>query len=486
MIPETPVIPGFHPDPSVCRAGDTYFLVTSSFEYSPGVPIFSSSDLRRWTQIGHVLDRPEQLENVNARPSGGIYAPTLRHHDGRFWMITTNVTNGPGQLLVTAEDPTGAWSDPLRIPEAHGIDPDLAWDDDGRCWLSWSGELPAGQQGILQAQLDPVTGLLLTEPRVIWRGTGGQFPEGPHLHRKDGYWYLVIAEGGTERGHAVTVARASAPNGPFEPCPSNPILTARGTDCPTQSTGHADFVQLADGSWAVLFLGVRPRGSTPAWHILGRETFAARLSWYDDWPRVDAALEPEPGDVFVEALTAEGIPLSFVSPSGLPADILHHEGGQWQLSGFVGRWQEHLFTSTRAKIAAGAGLELRVDPDHRVTVQVGPQSVRAVATIGGFPIELGEVAADGAATIELRTEPPPELEGTPQHGPDVVVARVLDGRAWRELGRIDGRYFSTEVAGGFTGRLIGLVAEGRAAHIYDLVYRGSDSYSALASEGGLG
>ncbi|MGV9384960.1 family 43 glycosylhydrolase [Nonomuraea sp. NPDC003707] len=487
MIPETPIIPGFHPDPSICRVGSTYYLVTSSFEYAPGVPLFSSGDLRRWPQIGHVLDRPEQLERVNARPSGGIYAPTLRHHDGRFWMITTNVTNGPGQLLVTAEDPAGPWSDPLRITDAHGIDPDLAWDDDGRCWLSWSGELPAGQQGILQAQLDPVTGSLLSEPAVVWRGTGGQFPEGPHLHKKDGFWYLVIAEGGTERGHAVTVARSSSPDGPFEPCPFNPILTARGTDRPTQSTGHADLVELADGSWAIVFLGTRPRGSTPAWHVLGRETFATRLSWEDGWPRVGAAIEPDRDEVLVEALTADGIPLSFVSPSGLPPDLLRIEGGRWHLgeNAFVGRRQEHLFTSTRAKVGPGAGLELRIDPHHRVSVQVGSQSVRAVATIGDMPIELGELIADGTSTIELRTEPSPEREGTPRRGPDLIVARVFDGREWRDLGRIDGRYLSTEVAGGFTGRFVGLLAENQDAVVHEFVYRGSDSYSALTETQGL-
>ncbi|WP_433510323.1 family 43 glycosylhydrolase [Nonomuraea sp. CA-143628] len=487
MIPETPIIPGFHPDPSICRVGSTYYLVTSSFEYAPGVPLFSSSDLRRWTQIGHVLDRPEQLERVNARPSGGIYAPTLRHHDARFWMITTNVTNGPGQLLVTVEDPAGPWSDPLRIMDAHGIDPDLAWDDDGRCWLSWSGELPAGQQGILQAQLDPVTGSLLSEPAVAWRGTGGQFPEGPHLHKKDGFWYLVIAEGGTERGHAVTVARSSSPDGPFEPCPFNPILTARGTDRPTQNTGHADLVQLADGSWVIVFLGTRPRGSTPAWHVLGRETFAAWLSWDDGWPRVGAAIEPDRDEVLVEALTADGIPLSFVSPSGLPADLLRIEGGRWHLgeNAFVGRRQEHLFTSTRAKVGPGVGLELRIDPHHRVSVRVGSQSVRAVATIGDIPIALGELIADGTSTIELRTEPSPERAGTLRHGPDLIVARVFDGREWRDLGRIDGRYLSTEVAGGFTGRFVGLLAENQDAVVHEFVYRGSDSYSALTETQGL-
>jgi xylan 1,4-beta-xylosidase len=274
-IPQTPVIPGFHPDPSVCRVGEYFYLVNSSFEYSPGVPLFRSRDLRDWTPLGHVLDRPEQLRVDGAGPFGGVYAPTLRHHDGQFWMITTNVSDGPGQLLVTATDPAGPWSDPVRVPDALGIDPDLAWDEDGSCWLTWSGEQPAGGHGIVQAQLDTGSGKLLTDPKGIWPGTGGKYPEGPHLYRRGSHWYLLIAEGGTERGHTVTIARGPAPDGPFEADPDNPFLTARSTDWPVQNTGHADLVERADGTWAVVFLGVRPWGTTPSWHVLGRETFAA-------------------------------------------------------------------------------------------------------------------------------------------------------------------------------------------------------------------
>ena len=153
-----PVVPGFHPDPSICRVGETYFLATSSFEYAPGVPLFASTDLRSWEQVGNVLDRPSQLDVSKAGPSGGVFAPTLRHHDGRFWMITTNWSDDGGQLLVHAEDPAGPWSEPVRIPAAIGIDPDLAWDDDGTCLMSYAGFGPQGGEGIVQSAIDPVTG----------------------------------------------------------------------------------------------------------------------------------------------------------------------------------------------------------------------------------------------------------------------------------------------------------------------------------------
>lgn len=138
--PANPVIPGFHPDPSICRVGDDYYLACSSFEYFPGIPLFHSRDLVHWTQIGNALDRPSQLRLPADMPSsGGIYAPTLRHHDGRFWLIVTNVSKGGGNLIVTATDPAGPWSDPIRLPGVPGIDPDLAWDEDGTCWCTFAG-----------------------------------------------------------------------------------------------------------------------------------------------------------------------------------------------------------------------------------------------------------------------------------------------------------------------------------------------------------
>ena len=177
------------------------------------MPIFRSTDLRSWEQIGHALDRPSQLDVSKAGPSGGIFAPTLRHHDGRFWMITTNWADDGGQLLVHADDPAGPWSEPVRIPSAMGIDPDLAWDDDGTCLMSYAGFGPDGGEGIVQSAIDPLTGEVLTERRWLWAGTGGKFPEGPHLYRIGEWWYLLIAEGGTERGHAVTIAAVAVAAG---------------------------------------------------------------------------------------------------------------------------------------------------------------------------------------------------------------------------------------------------------------------------------
>ena len=168
-------------------------------------------------------------------------------------MITTNVTAaGATTFFVTAEDPAGPWSDPTTVA-VNGIDPDLAWDDAGNCWVHFSG-----LGGIARCRIDPTDGRVLAGPERTWSGTGLQYPESPHLFQRDGTWYLMIAEGGTQQGHCVSIARGPSPVGPWESAPSNPILTNRSTDRPIQNTGHADLVQATDGSWWMVLLGVRP------------------------------------------------------------------------------------------------------------------------------------------------------------------------------------------------------------------------------------
>ncbi|MEU6504839.1 glycoside hydrolase family 43 protein [Streptomyces sp. NPDC046942] len=478
-----PVIPGFHPDPSVCRVGDDYYLVCSSFEYFPGVPIFHSRDLVHWTQIGNVLDRPEQLVlPLDAPSSAGVYAPTLRHHDGRFHLIVTNVS-GYGNLLVTATEPAGPWSDPIRLPDVPRIDPDLAWDEDGACWCT--------SAGVQQVRLDPTTGKVTGEPRQIWSGSPGSlYPEAPHLYHIGDYWYLLIAEGGTERAHAASIARGTSPNGPFEPCPHNPILTHRGIAHPVQNTGHADLVQGPDGSWWLVLLGVRPQGSTPSWHVLGRETFLAPVTWVDGWPVVgspDLAL-PAPSWPLHPATVparddfdAERLAPQWISLRDRPAELITtRERPGWltlRARGasmdekdvvFVGRRQQHLTCRSRALLdpAEGAGgLAVRLDERHHYEVEVADGEVRAVARIGGLRSVLGSrPAPDGPVVLRVDIASPQDLGlGT---GPDLVTLgfEEPDG-TFTALGALDGRYVSTEVAGGFTGRVIGVYAAAGTVHV---------------------
>ncbi|MBM7479145.1 glycoside hydrolase family 43 protein [Oerskovia jenensis] len=300
-----PVLPGTHPDPSVCRvpgvtradgtvAPDDYYLVTSTFEYFPGLPVFHSHDLVAWTQVGHAIHRTDQVDLSSVPSSGGLYAATIRHHDGTFYVVTTLV-HTPGQgghLLVTATDPAGPWSDPVWL-EGEGIDPSLFVDDStGRVWLTATrladpGEWE-GQTEVWLRELDLAAGALVGPEHVLWRGAlhGAVWAEGPHLYRVGDHYYLLASEGGTEHRHAVSVARADAVTGPYTGNPANPVLTHRhlGRDFPVVGVGHADLVETAAGEWWMVLLGSRPYGGY--FPNLGRETFLAPVVWEDGWPVV--------------------------------------------------------------------------------------------------------------------------------------------------------------------------------------------------------
>jgi alpha-N-arabinofuranosidase len=273
---KNPVIPGFHSDPSVCRVGEDYYLITSTFEYFPGVPVFHSKDLVNWEQIGHCIHRKEQL------PQGiNIFAATIRYHEGIFYMITTNLAGKTGNFYVTATNPAGPWSDPVWI-NVPGIDPDLYFDNDGKVYVI-SSEFQL-------YEIDIKAGKLLTEGRRVWYGTGGRYAEGPHIYKKDGWYYLMAAEGGTEEAHNVTLARSNNIWGPYTENPANPILAhanAAGQNNPIQGVGHADMIEAHDGSRWIVFHGYR-NISDKVHHILGRETCLAPVSWpKNGWPVVN-------------------------------------------------------------------------------------------------------------------------------------------------------------------------------------------------------
>lgn len=465
-----PIIPGYHPDPSLCRVGDDYYLINSSFEYAPGVPLHHSRDLVTWTQIGNVLDRPSDLvvRSGIAGASGGIYAPTLRHHDGLFWMITTNIHEvARGHLLMHAADPRGPWSEPVHIAGLIGIDPDIAWDDDGTCLVTWSDVMNGG---ISQAAVDPWTGAVLSAPRRLWNGTGGAHAEGPHLIRRGQWWYLLVAEGGTGPGHMVTIARSLSPQGPFEPAPSNPILTHRSTGDAVQSTGHADLAELADGSWALVFLGTRPRGTFPRWHTNGRETFLAGVDWVDDWPVVveDRFLAPARTSGFTDEFREPRLHPRWISPGTSPAafattgadGLALHRGRDVQSATatrlLAVRVEDELWRAT-VEADGDIALSVRIDDAHQIIVERHSGEIRVRVVIGPLDQVVARRPATAAVTLVVEATEYVADRGA-RRGPDLLRAGYLDGDGLVELATLDGRYLSTEVAGGFTGRVIGLEA----------------------------
>ncbi len=288
---DNPILSGYYPDPSICRAGDEFYLINSSFEWFPGIPIHKSRDLVNWELIGYAMDRNEQCFKGKIN----IFAPTIRYHDGLFYIITTNVGSG-GNFYITAKDPAGEWSNPTWLPDAPGIDPSIFWDDDGRCYYIGqqhaNPRLWTGHNHIWIQELDLKEGKLVGERKNVTSGhaANAMWTEGPHLYKIDGKYLLLLAEGGTSYHHAVTIFHSDNLWGPYTPDHANPILTHRhlGEDYHIYATGHADFVDTPNGEWWMVSLGKRLRNG----HVyLARETFLSPMK-LESRKRVTAE-EPE-------------------------------------------------------------------------------------------------------------------------------------------------------------------------------------------------
>lgn len=303
-----PILSGFYPDPSICRKGEDYFLVHSSFAYYPGIPIFHSRDLVNWQQIGSVLNRPSQLQVSGLGISRGIFAPAIEYNprNDTFYVITTCV-DGIGNFLVKTDDPfKGEWSDPILLPEIGGIDPSLFFDEDGTGYIV-NNDAPEGEpeyeghRAIWLHRFDPETDQTVGEAKMIIDGGVDKseqpiWIEGPHLYKIDGKYYLMCAEGGTSVNHREVIFRADNLNEPFIPYGDNPILTQKNLpeERPEKvtSVGHADIIDTPAGEWYAVFLGCRPYEGN--YYYTGRETFLLPVTWKDGFPVILPHGEPVP------------------------------------------------------------------------------------------------------------------------------------------------------------------------------------------------
>ena len=285
-----PIIPGFYPDPSICRVGEDYYLVCSSFELCPGIPLFHSRDLQHWEQLCYVMTPDNGFHVEKNCGNGGVMAPTIRYHRGTFYLINCNFSDR-GNFIVTAQDPAGPWSEPHWLTDVPGIDASIFFDEDGQCYImgtadNWPDGKGGLRQGIWAAKYDIEHFSMAGEPHALWGGAmaGVASPEAPHLYHIGKYYYLLIAEGGTEQYHSATIARSESVFGPYESCKANPVLTMRhlGQRAAIQNAGHADLVELPDGSWYAVFLASRLIGGESK--NLGRETFIVPVRWELDWP----------------------------------------------------------------------------------------------------------------------------------------------------------------------------------------------------------
>ncbi len=470
-----PVIPGFYSDPSVCRVGDDYYLVTSTFEYFPGIPVFHSKDLVNWEQIGHCIDRREQL------PWGiNIFASTIRYNRGKFYMITTNTGRG-GNFYLTADQPSGPWSDPVWI-DVPGIDPDLFFDDDGKTYVISSS--------FILYEINVATGEILTEGQKIWFGTGGRYAEGPHIYKKDGYYYLMAAEGGTEEAHSETIARSNTIRGPYTENPANPILyhaNAAGQNHLIQGVGHADMIQAHDGSWWMVFHGYRKSVSYPVHHILGRETCLAPVCWpKNGWPVVNgngtATVQMRCETLPLKAFPEKAARDEFIDSSlgwewnfiQIPADkssFLELGDGVLKLTGlpqrigetgspaFVGRRLQHMdFAATTSlefnpkNANEEAGLILINNGQHFdiLVKRTGNKRILYVK------LQFGSIVYSSKET-ELKDGPVQlQIKGDGA----TFTFSYSQGTETIDIEKVNTRYLSTETVGWFTGVYVGIYATG--------------------------
>ena len=479
---ENPILRGFNPDTSICRVGDDYYLVNSSFEYFPVLPIYHSKDLVNWKQIGHCLDRDSQLPLHKAPASGGLFAPSLRYHDGLFYIICTNVSGG-GNFFCTTKDPAGSWSDPIWV-NIDSIDPDIFWDEDGKTYF-----VTQGNEGIRITEIDIITGKVLSPERLVWGGIGGRFPEAPHIYKKDGYYYLLLGEGGTEYAHSATIGRSKNLFGPYESCPLNPIIThcnRIGQGNLIQGVGHADFVHASAGSWWTVFLGFRVTQQYAYYHILGRETFLAPIDWpKGGWPQVNGN-----GTVSLK-MEVQTLPLFPIEKAPVRIHFDQEKlGFEWQylrnpirenyslkekkgwlrintspytlneteaISLVCRRQTEHFFEAAThlefisSKDNEEAGITLIQNNTHHYDLFIRKKKDQYIVQLR---VKIGSHEYIASEKLLESNKINLKIIGEPLHYTFYYTEN--DTNEYKELGKLDTRYLSTEVAGGFTGVMIGL------------------------------
>lgn len=479
-----PVIRGFYPDPSVCRAGRYFYLVCSSFQYFPALPLFRSRDMIKWEQIGHCITRKSQLDLSGCRASGGLFAPTIRYNNGRFYVVVTN-TDGDGNFYLYTDDIEGEWSEPISV-DRGGIDPSLLFDGDKTYFMS-NGEDDFGESGISLCEIDIETGKVTSPCKCICKGTGGRFIEAPHLYHIGEYYYLLVAEGGTEYGHTECLFRSREPFGEYESCPYNPILTNRHLGgYMIQGAGHADITCDNNGQWWMVNLAFRQIDKWRQFHHLGREVFLEPIYWQeDDWFKVGSdgtsriefkaneyscthslTPPPYPGEKWsINPKTACYIRCPDYNnyKIGDNGEILLR-GTAEKLNGrgnvtFIGD-RQHEFDCTAAvevdvttvKSTVKCGLTAYMDENNHFDLIVAKFDnstvISGVINIGGVPLKMNEITVSGDRTeLMIRAE----AESYKLYG--------KSGGEWQQLAAMESKYLSSEVCEGFTGVVIGIFCE---------------------------
>ncbi|MDQ0223216.1 glycoside hydrolase family 43 protein [Streptococcus moroccensis] len=300
---QNPILRGMYPDPSIVRVGETYYMVNSTFEYFPGIALSTSTDLLNWTKLPSIVTNPEQADLRQSKSNEGIFAVCIRYHNGHFYVITTNFAEFKNFIIrgrLADDGQAIIWEDSRVVVDIFGIDPDLYFEED-KTYIQFTGYIDdKGTKAIQQVEIDLETGAIIRGPEVLTLGTGGRDVEGPHIIKKDGYYYLLMAEGGTGLGHMITMFRGQNLWGPFnEAAPKNPLFTNRDrADEPLQNIGHADIFQDTASNWWMTCLGTRP-AAVGFVHFtnIGRETLLYPVDWSGDWPVINGGVPSQVVDM---------------------------------------------------------------------------------------------------------------------------------------------------------------------------------------------
>lgn len=506
----TPILQGCYPDPSITKKGKDYYLVSSTFAMFPGVPIFHSNDLVNWKQIGHVLDRRSQLKVDSSGISAGIYAPDIKYNANNetFYMITTQFSGGMGNIVVKTKDPLKGWSDPYKL-KFDGIDPSLFFDDNGKAYVVhndapargkerynghriikiWEYDL-AADQVIAGTDKMIVDGGVDTSQRPIWI-------EAPHIYKKNGRYYLMCAEGGTGGWHSEVIFSSDRPTGPFVPAPGNPILTQRHFPADRKNkmdwAGHADLVEGPDGKYYGVFLGIRPNEKDRV--NTGRETFLLPVDWTGTWPVFENGLLPlkprlkMPEDVtnqtgqngffpngnftFTDNFTSEKLDYRWIGVRVPREEFINLSQEGLSINAFANNIKSRLATSTlfhrqqHSIFETAVTLKYTPKSDKELAGIVCYQSERFNYVFGvtkkehDYYLVLAKTTRGTTvlvASTKVDITKPIRLQVAAQ-GDDYRFNYSDNGAALQNLGgTVSGDVLSTNVAGGFTGALIGLYA----------------------------
>ena len=502
-----PILAGFYPDPSICKANDDYYLVTSSFAYYPGLPIFHSKDLVNWKQVGHAMDRPEQLPLNGAGVSRGLFAPAMSYYKGIFYIVCTLIDRG-GNFIITATNPAGPWSNPTYIREANGIDPSLFFDEStDKAYMVYNSEPPGrkslwnGHRTIRMYEFDYKNKKIIGAEKLLVNGgvDTSKHPvwiEAPHIYRINDWYYLMCAEGGTEYNHSEVIFRSKSPEGPYIPWEGNPILTQRHLDRsrknPITTAGHADMVQTKNGSWYAVFLACRPYEGDH--YNIGRETFMAPVRWTNDgWPVITKGNEeiqyrypmpfpnttkkvvnPFSGNftyrddfenkglhvryIFLRTVTDKWFNTTdkqgFVTLQLRPQTVSGRENPS-----FIGFRQQHHQGSANTKLRftptaenEKAGIVIFQSENNFYYLCKSLANGKPVVQLyqsskDTMKLLISRPLSSINGDLHLRIEPKKSVYAT---------SFSIDGKRWMQMLEVDAKFLSTATAGGFVGSVFGL------------------------------